>query len=60
MIEQEFKQNFLASFMATWCANHYTEYCMAGKHKELANPAMEDAVELANDVWNNMKKEGIV
>ena len=55
-IEKEFKDTFVATFCATWCANNYNEYCMAGKHEALANPPIEDAIGLANDVWKTMRE----
>ena len=57
--EGTFKADFITTFLATWCAERHTNYCMAGKHAELADPPIEDAEELANDIWKSMIRNGL-
>lgn len=54
--EINFKQQFVASFLAAWCANHYDDYCMRNLHKELESPPVEDADFLAGTAWETYKK----
>lgn len=54
--EQQFKRQFVATFLATWVANNYTEACMMGQHEKLRHPPVEDADDLAHDAWRQWKK----
>lgn len=51
--EQRFKEQFIASFLASWCAVNYTEYCVQGAQKLLGKPPVEDAIHLADEAWKH-------
>jgi len=51
MTEQEFKQAFIISFLATWTANEYNDACVNDRHEKLHNPPVEDAIFLADKAW---------
>lgn len=55
MNRDEFIRQFVTSFLATWCANNYTDYCMRSMQEELANPPIEDAIHLAEEAWEVSK-----
>jgi len=54
--EQEFKANFVTTFLATWCANNYDDACMMGEHERLNTPPVEDAEFLAAEAWKHYKE----
>ena len=54
--ERTFKENFITTFVATWCANEYSDACMRAEHNKLSNPPIEDAEFLANEVWEKIVK----
>jgi hypothetical protein len=56
MEKKAFRENFISTFCATWCANNYLQYCMEGKQKELGKPPVEDAAFLADEAWEHYKK----
>lgn len=49
--DQKFKMNFVSTFLATWCANEYTNVCMRGEQVRLNTPPVEDAEFLAEQAW---------
>jgi hypothetical protein len=49
--EQLFKQQFVAQFLATYCAVNYAEFCATGRQDELGNPPTEDAADMAETAW---------
>jgi len=49
--EQLFKQQFVAQFLATYCAVNYAEFCATGRQAELGNPPTEDAADMAETAW---------
>jgi len=51
-----FIQQFVASFLATWCANNYDDCCARGEHDRLNHPPVEDAVGMAETAWDEMEK----
>ena len=51
MNEKTFKDNFISTFLASWCATHYNDYCMQSKQEQLENPPVEDAIYLADEAW---------
>ena len=51
MDEKTFKENFISTFLATWTANNFNDYCMRGKQEDLENPPVEDAIYLADKAW---------
>jgi len=57
--EQKWKDDFVNTFIATWCATNHTDYCMRGLQKELENPPIEDAIHLAHEAWELVIREGI-
>ena len=54
--EIEFKERFVAAFLATWCANHYEDFCGRLMHERLERPPVEDAEFLAGTAWETYKK----
>lgn len=56
MTEENFKNQFICQFLATWCATHYDEYCSHGLHDRLENPPVEDAEFLAQKAWERIKE----
>ena len=54
--EEIFKQQFIATFCATWAASKYEMACMTGDHKKLHEPPYEDAVFLAEKHWEHIQK----
>lgn len=57
MNEQEFKRHFVATFLATWCANNYNDCCATGQHDMLSNPPVEDAKFLADEAWEKYREQ---
>jgi hypothetical protein len=51
MIEDRFKEQFIASFLGSWTAKHYEECCALGQHERLNRPPVEDAVYLSCAAW---------
>jgi len=49
-----FINSFMMVFMATWCANNYTDYCMRGQQALLSEPPVEDAQHLAEEAYEHM------
>ena len=49
--EQLFKQQFVAQFLATYCAVNYAEFCATGRQFLLENPPTEDAADMAETAW---------
>jgi len=54
MEEQKFKQDFIACFLASWCANKYEDCCMRGEQSVLGNPPVEDAEDMADAAWEKI------
>lgn len=54
MNEQEFKDQYILTFMANWASANYGDACRRGEHKMLTSLSMiEEAAELANQTWEN-------
>lgn len=51
MSEEEFKNMFIATFLASWCAKNYEQFCMESRQESLSNPPAEDAIFLADEAW---------
>lgn len=51
MTKKQFIEGFVINWLSTWSANNYDNYCVEGLHKELAEPPVEDAFDLAEDTW---------
>lgn len=54
--EDKFKENFISTFLATWTANNYNDYCIQGKQEDLEHPPVEDAIYLADKAWIEYNK----
>ena len=54
MNETTFKEHFIATFLATWVANHYDDACLYGQHDRLEHPPVEDAETLADYAWKEL------
>ncbi len=54
--EKVFKSQFIASFLASWVAQNFTDSCMRGQHKKLEQPPVEDAEFLAQKAWEHWVK----
>ena len=55
--ELVFKQYFIASFLASICANSYIESCMRGEYSKLMTHPVEDAIYLADSAWKRLREE---
>jgi len=56
MTKEQFIDQFVTTFLATWCAENYTHFCMTDQHESLYNPPIEDAYDMAEGVWENLQK----
>lgn len=52
---RQFVRDFITTFLASWCAENYSDYCTGGRQKELSNPPVEDAEHLANEAFNKIR-----
>lgn len=55
MDEKNFKEQFKVTFLATWAATNYNDYCMNGIQEQLSNPPVEDAIFLADEAWQKLQ-----
>jgi hypothetical protein len=56
MNEEQFKQQFIVTFLATWAATNY-DFCVShGQHERLGNPPVEDAEFLADRAWATLQE----
>ena len=55
MTKQEFIEQYKVTFLATWAAKNYEDYCMRGIQEQLETPPVEDAQFLAEAAWEEMK-----
>lgn len=51
MNEEQFKMNFVSTFLASWCANNYEEFIRWDHYCNLKRSPVNDAVDLANHAW---------
>ena len=56
MTKKKFIDSFVANFLSSWCATHYENMCMRGEQYELYDPPIEDAYDIAENVWKNLQK----
>ena len=56
MTKKEFVENFVTIFMASYCSKDYDHNIQCGKYEEIYSPNVEDAFNIAEHVWENMKK----
>lgn len=54
--EQEFKNHFIITFLAAWCAENYADACAFRQHERLSHPPVEDAISLADSAWDHYAK----
>lgn len=59
MDKQQFMSSFVTSFLATWCANNYNDACLSGEPQRLYNPPVEDAEDIANEVYLHCKEREV-
>jgi hypothetical protein len=55
MNEQIFKTQFIAAFLASWCADNYDTCCSNGTHHILCAPPVEEASYLADKAWMELE-----
>jgi hypothetical protein len=56
MTEQQFKDHYVCTFLATYAATHYDDACAMGQHDRLEKHlAFEDAQFLADKAWEKVK-----
>jgi hypothetical protein len=53
MSREQFIEQYVITFLATWTANNYSEACMSGNHQRLREPPVEDAYFLAEKAWEH-------
>lgn len=53
MTKPEFIDQYVVTFFATWAANRYDHACSCGQHETLEKPPVEDAIYLAEAVWEH-------
>lgn len=56
LTQQQFIDQFIVHFLATWCANEYDDACMNGEHERLNKPPVEDAKFLAEKAWKHYQE----
>ena len=56
MTKKKFIDSFVANFLSSWCANRYDDSCIIDSHTTLYNPPIEDAYDIAENVWKNLQK----
>lgn len=59
MKRQQFISQYVTNFVATWTAQNYDQCCLTGQHDRLRNPPVEDAIDLATQLWEKMKDDGM-
>ena len=53
MDKEQFRDQYIVSFMATYTANKYDDYCAKGWQWRLSNQPIEDAIDLADKAWKS-------
>lgn len=51
MNRQQFIDQFVTQFLASWCAKNHGDYCARNLHESLYNPPIEDAQDIAEEIW---------
>jgi hypothetical protein len=59
MKREQFISQYVTNFVATWTAQNYDQCCAMGRHDVLRNPPVEDAIDLATQLWEKMKEDGL-
>ena len=52
--KDRFIKQYIVSFMASYTADKYEDYCISGRHNELDKSPVEDAHHLAEEAWDHM------
>lgn len=52
--KQDFIEQFVVQFLASYTATIYEDCCMRGQHAKLRKPPVEDAIHLAEEAWNEL------
>lgn len=55
MNKEQFIDQFVTTWLATWSANNYPDACFYGNHKKLHTPPVEDAYFLAEKTWEHIQ-----
>ena len=55
--KQTFIDTFVAAFLAAYTAQIYTEACANDEHGRLYNPPVEDAIDIAEQVWLKVNQQ---
>jgi hypothetical protein len=53
--EQDFKDQYQVTFLASWTASNYNDYCINGQQEALSHPPAEDAIFLADEAWKALQ-----
>lgn len=59
MTKEVFIDSFVTNFLSAWCANNYDECCLYDAHERLYNPPIEDAYDIAEEVWQKIVERKI-
>jgi hypothetical protein len=54
--EEQFKEDFVTTFLATWVANHYDKAYTLNAQEGLYDPPVEDAEHLAGKAWEKVQE----
>jgi len=54
MDQDQFIEQYVTTFLATWTAKEYDSACANGQQKRLQKPPVEDAIYLARHAWYEM------
>ena len=58
MTKEQFKAQYIVTFVATLTAQQYEECCSRGEHSKLrSHHMMEDAIFLADYAWDEYQKQ---
>lgn len=49
-----FIRDYVTNFLATWTAQHFSDFCARNLHAELGRPPWEDALHCAGEAWDHM------
>ena len=55
MNKKEFIEQFTTTWLATWSATNWADYCIKDMHEKLMKPPVEEAFFLANEAWNHIE-----
>jgi len=58
--DKRFIEQFATTFLATWCANNYSDACARGEQQRLEHPPVEDAIFLAEAALAEWKCKAVL